>query len=122
MTKIIQRVKIDQKGRITLPSVIRILSGLNEGSEVLLIYDEGRVTIELIPIEDEIAECNVVGSSELLILLSKFKIVSLSCVSTSLGGVMHCDVKVPKEELKSLLESLESRSDGVYIKKCYEVG
>jgi len=120
MAKIIQTVKIDQKGRITLPSVVRILSGLNEGSEVLLIYDEGRVIIELIPVEDEIMECSIVGdSSELLVLLSKFKIVSLSCVSASLGGVMHCDVKVSKAELKSLLES---RSDSVYIKKCYEVG
>jgi len=120
MAKIIQTVKIDQKGRITLPSAVRILAGLDEGSEVLLVYDEGRVIIELVPVEDEIVECDVVGGAgELLVLLSKFRIVSLSCISTASKGVMHCDVKVPKAELESLLES---KSDSVYIKKCYEVG
>ncbi|MCC6055071.1 MAG: AbrB/MazE/SpoVT family DNA-binding domain-containing protein, partial [Desulfurococcaceae archaeon] len=41
-------VKIDSKGRITIPSAIRLLLNMEEGDKMVLLFDEDELKIELL--------------------------------------------------------------------------
>lgn len=65
-------VKVDLKGRITIPATIRLLANINEGDSLLLTYDElsHKIVIHVMG-EGEFMFCSGSLGSELLVSVIK---------------------------------------------------
>jgi len=82
-------VRVDQKGRITIPAYARILLGLDPGDRVLMHVDPDRLTISLtlIPKDTPVYRCSMEGDlSSVLAAINAVmnSIVAISCVRTSI--------------------------------------
>jgi len=119
-------VKVDAKGRITIPLAIREALGIHEGMNVLLIadMDEKKIFISPIPDKARLMELTVrvVDRPGVVAEISKtladqgVDIVALKCVVIKRGELGECYmvVDVSKSlittplELKNMLRKLES--------------
>ncbi len=89
-------VKLDSKGRVTIPASLRLLLGLEEGSRLLLIADPDnlRIEIRIIP-QDVTIERIVVKENELAEIVSKYAntMYSMSCYRRS-DDTFQCRVVI----------------------------
>jgi len=88
-------VKVDAKGRITIPAYVRLLLNVDEGSKVLMHVDEERGVITLRSFQEKWVRCRgTLDRNELAALISRFKIVSLRCVNEAPGAddIYRCDL------------------------------
>ncbi len=78
---IMETVKVDSKGRITIPASIRLLLDINDGDTILLSVDEDSYRIELkIFKNNTLYLCKGQLDRQILLeMLKKLKIVSLKC-------------------------------------------
>jgi len=81
-------VKVDQKGRITIPAYARILLGLDPGDRVMLHVDPDRLTINmtLLPRDSPIYKCVAeVSERDLVNIVSNLitSILALNCIRPS---------------------------------------
>ncbi|ADM27000.1 transcriptional regulator, AbrB family [Ignisphaera aggregans DSM 17230] len=78
---IMETVKVDSKGRITIPASIRLLLDINDGDTILLSIDEDNYRIELkIFKNNTLYLCKgQLDRQTLLEMLEKLKVVSLKC-------------------------------------------
>lgn len=91
-------VKIDIKGRITIPSYARILLDINEGSNVIMNIDEDRRIIEIKPIIGKLTKCmiNSVNKNEFIRLFNEIDgIVSVKCVyENNNHDIYRCEILI----------------------------
>lgn len=75
-------VKVDSKGRITIPATLRLVLGIEEGSKLLLVADPDSMKIEIkvVP-QNVVIEKRVINENELVEFLSKHitMLYALSC-------------------------------------------
>jgi len=78
---IMETVKVDSKGRITIPASIRLLLDINDGDTILLSIDENNYRIELkIFKNNTLYLCKGQLDRQLLLeMLKKLKVISLKC-------------------------------------------
>mgnify|MGYP001772961550 CR=1 FL=1 len=90
-------VKVDAKGRITIPSYVRLLLNVDEGSRVIMDIDELRGIIVLRTIDSEWMRCRgTMTKSEVAELMAGTTVVySISCSSRDENvGLYECDIIV----------------------------
>ncbi len=119
--RITELVKIDNKGRITIPIVIRELLGLREGSYLVLVMDPSTKQIVLVPAnvqgenlyEIEITFKDITGAlakvSEALAQHGVNQIMT-NCKTIRKGVNAECHIIAEissEEELKKTLQSLD---------------
>lgn len=79
-------VKVDSKGRITIPATLRLVLGIEEGSKLLLVADPDNMKIEIKVVPQNIVfEKRVINENELINFLSKHiaMLYALSCYRIS---------------------------------------
>lgn len=75
-------VKIDAKGRITIPSYIRLLLNVDEGGKILMHVDEIRGMIMIRTFREEWARCKgILAKNDVVELMSRANIISINCVN-----------------------------------------
>lgn len=89
-------IKVDAKGRITIPAYVRILLDVNEGSKVLMSVDEEKGTIILRAFSEKWIRCTgTMSKDELIDIIGKSKIVNIKCISDTTNiDVYRCDIIV----------------------------
>ncbi|MEM1644368.1 MAG: AbrB/MazE/SpoVT family DNA-binding domain-containing protein [Ignisphaera sp.] len=89
-------IKVDAKGRITIPAYVRLLLDVNEGSKVLMSVDEEKGAIILRAFHEKWIKCTgTMSKDELIDIISKLRIVNIKCVSDiSDIDVYRCDIIV----------------------------
>lgn len=89
-------VKVDAKGRITIPAYIRLLLNVDEGGKVLMSIDEEKGIIVLRAFQDQWMRCTgILSRNDLLTLMTNTKIVSIKCASDIDNIDMYkCDIVV----------------------------
>ncbi len=118
-------VKVDSKGRITIPLTIREALGIHEGMNVLLIadLDEKKIFISPIPDKARLMELNIMVDDRPGVVAEISKvladhgvdIIALKCVVIKRGVTGECYIVVDlskslitgSNELKNILEELE---------------
>lgn len=79
-------MKVDSKGRITIPATLRLVLGIEEGSRLLLVADPDKMKIEIrIVPQNIVVEKRVINENELIDFLSKHitMLYALSCYRVS---------------------------------------
>ena len=111
----VEIARIDAKGRITIPSYMRLVMGLESGSRVFMVYDEDRGVIEIRlvkPGELFLCTSEFVGVEDLKKLLDEYglHIQTISCIRSNDGDGLKCRVLVdtPLEIEGFLCRSVES--------------
>lgn len=75
-------VKIDAKGRITIPSHIRLLLNFDEGRRIFMNVDEAKGIIILRAFNKKWFQCDgVLMKDQLIEIMAKAKIISIKCVN-----------------------------------------
>lgn len=89
-------VKVDGKGRITIPSYVRLLLNVDEGSKVLMSVDEVRGTITLRVFQKGWVRCfDTLNRDELAELILKATVISFKCTSNAPNGESYeCDMVI----------------------------
>ncbi len=74
-------VKVDSKGRITIPAALRLLLNISDGEKLILIFDENSNKIEIrLPKPGNTLMCNdVIDKNTLLEIIKKFNANIISC-------------------------------------------
>ena len=101
-------VKVDAKGRVTIPSSVRLLLGIEEGDQLLLIVDEEHHTIKLQTFKNgSIVICkmmiNAKSINEIFSSLAN-KIISFSCLCIDRAcEAYRCRLVVPGDVVEKIL-------------------
>lgn len=98
-------VRIDAKGRITIPSYIRLLLDLNEGSEILMDIDEDKGMIVLRAFRKEWIKCSgVLRKDDLIEIVMKTRVINIKCISNlDDGDVYKCNIVLESNGIPSNL-------------------
>jgi AbrB family looped-hinge helix DNA binding protein len=83
-------VKLDSKGRVTIPATLRLLLDIKEGEKLVLIFNEdgNKIEIYLPKINNTLLCDDEISKDILLELLRKFKVNAFKCRCID----NHCDV------------------------------
>lgn len=104
-------VKLDSKGRVTIPASLRLLLGLEEGSRLLLIADPDnlRIEIRVVP-QDVTIEKIVVKENELAEIVSRYAntMYALSCYRRS-DDTFQCRVVISITR-QNIIKEVENNS------------
>uniref|UniRef100_A0A7C4NM58 AbrB/MazE/SpoVT family DNA-binding domain-containing protein n=1 Tax=Ignisphaera aggregans TaxID=334771 RepID=A0A7C4NM58_9CREN len=87
-------IKVDAKGRITIPAYVRLLFDVDEGSKILMSVDEEKGAIILRTFHEKWVRCTgTMGKEELIDIISKSNVISIKCVSDIANiGIYRCDL------------------------------
>jgi AbrB family looped-hinge helix DNA binding protein len=101
-------VKVDAKGRVTIPSSVRLLLGIEEGDQLLLIVDEEHHTIKLQVFKNNnIVTCKIIANTKSINrILSSFisKIINFSCLCIDKTcEAYRCKLVVPSDIVEKIL-------------------
>jgi len=102
-------VKVDSKGRITIPATLRLILGIEEGSKLLLIADPDSMKIEIKVVPQNIViEKRVVNENELIEFLSKHitMLYALSCHRIS-EHTFQCRLAISEQRTHPTINALE---------------
>ncbi|MCI4435976.1 MAG: AbrB/MazE/SpoVT family DNA-binding domain-containing protein [Ignisphaera sp.] len=101
-------VKVDAKGRVTIPSSVRLLLDIEEGDQLLLIVDEEHHAIKLQAFKnDSIVICkmmiNAKSINEIFSSLAN-KIINFSCLCIDEAcEAYRCKLVVPSDVVEKIL-------------------
>ncbi|MCX8168474.1 MAG: AbrB/MazE/SpoVT family DNA-binding domain-containing protein [Ignisphaera sp.] len=88
-------VKVDSKGRITIPAALRLLLNISDGEKLVLIFDEDNNKIEIrLPRQGDGLVCNDIVSKDVLLeLLKRFDVSIVSCrCKDDHCALYHCKI------------------------------
>lgn len=96
-------VKVDAKGRITIPAYVRLLLNVDEGSRIVLNVDEDRGVLMLKVFRENWVKCEgVVNKSELVKILNNLKVISVKCFNLENEvNEYRCDMVLELEKIKN---------------------
>ncbi len=108
----VEVLRVDSKGRITIPAYMRLVLGIEPNSKVVAILDEERKVIELRVTEPGalfLCVSESVDVSELEALVHEYasKLVSINCVRSDKGSA-YCRIVTRDEPIE--LEGFMCRS------------
>jgi AbrB family looped-hinge helix DNA binding protein len=101
-------VKVDAKGRITIPSSVRLLLGIEEGDQLLLIVDEEHHAIKLQTFKnDSVVICKMIinakSINEIFSSLAN-KIINFSCLCIDdVCETYRCKLVVSSDVVEKIL-------------------
>ncbi len=97
-------VKVDSKGRVTIPASIRLLLDINDGDVILLSADEDSYRIELKILKNSILYlCKGQFDKQLLSeMLKKFKIAFLKCKCIDECLQYRCEIYIDASQKDNL--------------------
>ncbi|MEM1541321.1 MAG: hypothetical protein QW101_02180 [Ignisphaera sp.] len=109
----IEVVKIDGKGRITIPSYARLILDISEGSNVIMNVDEDRKVIEIRMLRDKVIEClGIITRDDMVRLISGVDLISVKCVCEDIQNcsLYRCNIllKNPDNVEQTMLSSTKS--------------
>lgn len=107
-------LKIDSKGRITIPSYVRLLLDVEEGGKILMQIDEVRGLIVLRAFHKNWSRCRgLIARHALFELLSRARVVSVSCIADLTNSDLYrCDIIVEgKEGMETALKDMRCVND-----------
>ncbi len=98
-----ENVKIDSKGRITIPAYIRLALGIESGDKLLLIAYPDRGSIEIRKIYEDAFSCSgTIGINDFIALLrtlstNNIKIYAITCTVSGDGEEYRCSLVVSSD-------------------------
>lgn len=98
-------VKVDGKGRITIPAALRLLLDINDGEKLVLVYDENsdKIEIHLSRRGSSIFCSDIVSRGALLELLEKFRVNAISCrCRDHQCAFYHCKIIISIDEKEGI--------------------
>ncbi len=104
-------VKLDSKGRVTIPAAMRLALGLEVGDRVLLVMDPERMSIEIRFLKD-VESCSIeIEKDRFVELVQSFlkDIYALSCVDRE--GIMRCRFLASAGVCAEMVQTVGSRHD-----------
>jgi AbrB family looped-hinge helix DNA binding protein len=107
-------VKVDAKGRITIPAYVRLLLNIDNGGRVLMNVDEDKGVIMLKVFQENWTRCwGVLTKRELVKLFNEAKVIASRCfVLEGKHDEYRCDMVIEgKEVLGEVLGKLNCFSD-----------
>jgi AbrB family looped-hinge helix DNA binding protein len=107
-------VKVDAKGRITIPAYIRLLLNIDDNGKILLKVDEDRGVITLRVFQENWIKCHgKLNKQELAKILNEVKVIALKCLSSeNKFNEYRCDLVIDgKSSSEELLGNLNCFGD-----------
>lgn len=105
-------VKVDAKGRITIPAYVRLLLNVDEGSKIVLNVDEDKGVMVMRTFREDWVRCEgVISKQELVKILNEVKVIVIKCFDSGLDEY-RCDIVLEvKDSLKKVLGNLRCFND-----------
>lgn len=106
-------IRVDAKGRITIPAYVRLLLDVDEGSKVLMSVDEEKGSIIIRTFHEKWVRCTgTIGKEELIGIIRESNVISIKCVSDiANAGIYRCDL---------IVESMEGMNKGLKGLQCLD--
>ncbi|MEM4942854.1 MAG: AbrB/MazE/SpoVT family DNA-binding domain-containing protein, partial [Ignisphaera sp.] len=115
----IEVVKIDGKGRITIPSYARLILDISEGSSVVMNVDEDRKVIEIRTLRDKAIDClGIITKDDLIRLINKTDIISIKCICVDVQNCSLYRCSILMKNSNNVIQAIDNFTKSV---NCTEV-